>query len=93
MNIVIESVTSAKLITLTELPVPVPNTIQIFTWDKKNGVTGRVVSGAGTVFHEHESKPQWFLASKLVGTNYYFESVRADPLSAFAAAKTTYTTD
>ena len=64
----IETVTSAKVITITSLPVPVPATIQIFSWDKKNGGIARVVSGAGTVFHEHESKPQWFLASKLVGT-------------------------
>jgi hypothetical protein len=51
LNVVIETVTTAKLITLAELPVSVPSTIQIFSWDKKNGVTGRVVTGAGTVFH------------------------------------------
>ena len=51
MNVVIETVTAAKLITLAELPVPVPNTIQIFSWDKRNSVATRVVTGAGTNFY------------------------------------------
>jgi len=51
LNVVVEKVTAAKLIELAELPVDVPNTIQIFSWDKRNSVTTRVVTGAGTAFY------------------------------------------
>lgn len=49
MYLVREHVTSTKVITLEELLVSPPATIQIFSWDKKSVLTS-TVTGPGTSF-------------------------------------------
>jgi len=87
-----ESLTAAKILSLTEQKVSPPAALQVFSWDKKEATLTATITGAGTSYTQHESKPQWFLQAAVSGTIRKFYNVRADPPT-FALIKTTYSSD
>lgn len=87
-----ESLTATKVLSLTEQTVSPPAALQVFSWDKKEAVLTATLTGAGTSYTQHESKPQWFLQAAVSATSRKFYNVRADPTT-FALIKTTYPSD